>query len=170
MSVYKTLLHAPGRINQKQFFVGLAVFAVFYGAQIIAMGIVGTSLLGFFLAMTFLCLNLYMLYCLFGKRLHDTGRSVAPFFGMLAALIVLAIFLQLQSGGLEYFDTIMANPDRQNDEAWMQQQHVIYQERLAGNMPHVRWFLWLPPLLLTLFAGLKKGDKGENRYGNPRLD
>lgn len=167
MSLYKTLFHAPGRIGQKQFLIGLAVFVVFYAAQIFIMRVVGTSLPGFFIALTFLCLNLYMLYCLFGKRLHDTGRSVALFFGMLAALIVLAIFLQLQSGGLEYFDTIMANPDRQDDAAWMREQHVIYQEQLAANMPHVRWFLWLPSLLLTLFASLKKGDAGENRYGLP---
>lgn len=167
MSLKHILLHAPGRINQKQFFFGLAVFAVFYAVQIVIMGIVGTSLLGFFLALTCLCLNLYILYCLFGKRLHDTGRSVALFFGMLAAVIVLAIILQLQSGGLEYFDTIMANPDRQDDVAWMQQQHVIYQERLAASMPHVRWLLWLPPLLLTVFAGVKKGDESENRYGLP---
>ena len=165
MSLYKTLFHAPGRIGQKPFFVGLAVFVIFYAAQTLIMRVLGTSLFGFFLALTFLCLNLYMLYCLFGKRLHDTGRSVAPFFGMLAAVIVFAIFLQLQSGGLEYFDTIMANPDRQDDVEWMREQHVIYQERLASNMPHLRWILWLPPLLLTLFAGLKKSDGGENRYG-----
>ena len=167
MSLYQILFHAPGRIDQKQFWRGIAAFAVFYIVQVLIMRVVGTSLPGFFLALTFLCLNLYMLYCLFGKRLHDTGRSVALFFGMLAALIILAIILQLQSGGLEYFDTIMTNPDRQEDAAWMREQHVIYQERLAANMPLVRWLLWLPLALLTLFAAIKKGDAGENRYGMP---
>ena len=167
MTIYQTLFHAPGRINQKQFLIGFVVFAVFYAVQLLIMKVVGTSLPGFFISLTFLCLNLYMLYCLFGKRLHDMGRSVALFFGMLAALIVFAIYLQLQSGGLEYFDTIMANPDRQNDEIWMREQHVIYQKRLSSNMPAVRGMLWLPPLLLTLFAGLKKSDVSENRYGRP---
>jgi len=167
MSLYKTLFHAPGRIGQKQFFFGLAIFVAFYAAQIFIMRAVGTSLPGFFIALTFLCVNLYMLYCLFGKRLHDIGRTVGLFFLMLAALIVLAIFLQLQSGGLEYFDTIMANPDRQDDAEWMREQHVIYQDRLAANMPYVRLMLWLPPFLLTVFVGLKKGDPRENLYGDP---
>lgn len=155
MSILSTVLKASGRHNRQAFWMGLAITIVVSLAQIILLRAVGNNIYGFLLGLTLLCLVLYMAYCVYAKRLHDVGRSAWLFFGMIALTIVLMIFVQLNFGGVEYFDALMANPEKHDDADWMRQQTEAYQQELANARPLADIIMWTPIVILTLWLGLE---------------
>jgi len=155
MSILSTVLKASGRHDRPAFWMGLAVTIVASFVQIILLRAIGNNIYGFLLGLGLLCLVFYMAYCVYAKRLHDIGRSAWLFFGMISLTIILMIFVQLNFGGMEYFDTLMANSEKHDDAEWMRQQTEIYQQELANARPLADIIMWSPIVLLTLWLGLK---------------
>ncbi|NNC38177.1 MAG: DUF805 domain-containing protein [Acidimicrobiales bacterium] len=158
-------LSPRGRINRSPFAIGLLVWLLFYGLQAIWFSVSGTSQLNFFLALCLLFLNIHILFCLYGKRLHDFGRTTWPLIGMFALVLITAIFVMLNFGGLEYFETLYENPEIAENAEAMKKVHEDYKAKLAENLPQTRLIMATIPILFTLWVGLKPGHTETNTYG-----
>ena len=163
--IYSLFLSPRGRINRLEFAVGVAVLIAFVIAQKYIFAVMGEGLISFFLPMIFFFLTLHIVLCIFGKRLHDLGRSLWPLMGLFSLMIIAAILVSLNFGGLEYFNTVIAHPEYAGDEVAMKQVQQVYQETLAANMPKVRLLMAIIPGAFTLWLLLRPGVAGENKYG-----
>ena len=162
---YSLFLSPRGRIGRVEFAVGVAVLTAFVIAQKYIFVVMGEGLISFFLPMTFFFLTLHIVLCIFGKRLHDLASSLWPLMGLFSLMIIAAILVSLNFGGLEYFNTVMAHPEYAGDVAAMKQVQQVYQETLAANMPKVRLLMAIVPGAFTLWLLLRPGVAGENKYG-----
>lgn len=159
-------LSPRGRINRAQFGFGLIVWLAFYGLQAFWFKNTGTSQLNFILALFLLVLNIYVIFCVYGKRLHDFGRTRWPLVGTFVLVLIASIFVMLNYGGLEYFETLNENPEFGMDAEKMRQVHETYQNSLAEHLPQMRLIMSIIPLLFTLWVGLKPGQAETNSYGD----
>lgn len=164
---YTLFLSPRGRIGRQAFIVGVLLWGAFYTAQYFWFKNTGTNTPNFYLSLIFLVINIQIVFCIFGKRLHDLGRSTWPLIGTFMLVFVAAIIVMLNFGGLEYFDALMANPELQNDPEAMKQLHQTYQDTLAQNIPQSRALMSIIPVLFTLWLAVTKGQSEANRYGNP---
>lgn len=163
---YRHLFLSPrGRSNRTQFGLGLVALLVFYSLQMIWFSKTGTNQFNFIMAFVLLFLNLHIISSLYGKRLHDLGRTTWPLIGMFALVLISAIFVMLNFGGLEYFETLNQNPEMAQDPEAMKKIHEAYQDSLAQNVPRTRLIMSVIPVLFTLWTGFKPGQSKTNRYG-----
>ncbi len=162
---YKLLFSPRGRIARPAFIAGIAFLVVFTALQKLLFARLGAGMISFYVPMILFFVTLHIVLCIYGKRLHDLGRSLWPLTGMIAGMMIIAILVSLNFGGLEYFDTVMAHPEYAGDEAAMQQVQQVYQDKLAANMPKVRLLMAVLPALFTLWLAVKTGAKGDNKYG-----
>jgi len=107
-----------------------------------------------------------MAYCVYGKRLHDMGRSFWPLTGMITLLIVVAIVVMLSFGGSEYFSEF-AQYDRKEDidPAEIERIKSAYQARLSEGNATVHNIMAAIIAAFTLWCGLSKPDENANKYG-----
>ena len=162
---YSLFLSPRGRIGRLEFAVGVAVLIGFAIAQEYIFSFMGKGLTSFFLPMAIFFLTLHVVLCIFGKRLHDLGRSLWPLMGLFSVMIIIAILISQNFGGIEYINTVIAHPEYAGDEAAMKQVQQVYQETLAANMPKVRLLMAIVPGAFTLWLLLRPGVAGENKYG-----
>ena len=101
--MYKLLLSPAGRIGRQHFWIGMAVFAVLVVVFNWGLKQMGGSTWAFLMSLPFPFLVLHMAYSIYGKRLHDMGRSFWPLTAMIVSLIVVAIIVMLSFGGSDYF-------------------------------------------------------------------
>jgi len=156
-----------GRINRTQFGIGLAVWLAFYAAQAAWFAQTGTNQTNFMLALGLLVLNLHIIVCLYGKRLHDFGRTRWPLTGMIVLVLIVFIFVMLNFGGLEYFETLNQNPEISADPEAMKKVHEDYQASLAENLPQTRLIMSVLPVAFTMWVALRPGHRDSNQYGDP---
>lgn len=164
--ILSLFLSPLGRIGRKTFIMGFIAWALFYVGQTFWFRHSGINSLNFYLSLLFLILNIQIMFSLYGKRLHDIGRSTWALIGMLVLVLIIAIFAMLAFGGLEYFDTIMQNPAKQADPEFMKAVHQTYQDRLSQNMPKIGPILLALPVLFTVWMMVAKPHTQDNRYGN----
>ena len=110
----KLLLSPFGRIDRKAFWIAFVIYAVFVGLSQFGLDKISQTLAGFFLSLLFIFLFFLMLYAIYGKRLHDLGRSVWPLTAMIAGTFLGVIVVMMIYGGAEYF-TEFAQYDRKED-------------------------------------------------------
>lgn len=166
----KTLFFSPnGRIARPQYWLGFAALCVFVVSGNAALRTVGFQTMpGFYLGMIFYSLALYMFYNLFAKRLHDMGRSVRPFFALIAAEVAAMIVIMLMFGGSEYFaEFSQYSREAEIDPEIANEITARYQANIAESMPFIRQLLMLLPALFVLWLGLSKSQPGDNAYGPP---
>ena len=102
-SPYKVLLSPSGRMGQKDFWIAMVIFSLLVLLFNFALQRLGNSTPAFLISLPFPFLVLHMAYCVYGKRLHDMGRSFWPLTGMITSLILVAIIVMLAFGGSEFF-------------------------------------------------------------------
>ena len=163
--IYKLLLSPTGRIGQVEFIIGLAFVFLFTLAQKFIFPHLGQGYLAFFVPMFLFFLTFHMTLSLFAKRLHDIGRSLWPFIGLIFLMIIIAILVSLKFGGLDYFNTVMAHPEWAEDKEAMQKVRQTYEQALAAGLPQAKVLMSIAPLLFTLWLVFSKPQKGQNRYG-----
>ena len=162
----RTLFLTPtGRIGRKAFIGAVLAWSAFYVLQSLWFAKTGTNHFNFYVALIFLILNLHIVFCIFGKRLHDLGRSVWALIGMFALVFIIAIIVMLKFGGLEYFNTLMTHPEYAQDEQAMRRIHQAYQDAMASNILKSRILMSLVPLGFTLWLAATAGHTTPNRYG-----
>lgn len=154
-----------GRIGRRAFIIGAALWLGFYIAQQFWFAKTGVNGFNFWLSLILLFVNLHIILCVAGKRLHDMGRGYWPIVGMFALLFMASILVMLNFGGLEYFNALMENPEIAEDPEAMQALHKTYQLTLADGVPKIRLLLSIIPLAFSLWLALAKGEDGGNRYG-----
>ncbi len=163
--IYKLLLSPSGRIGRGEFIAGLALLILFVMAQKLLFPYLGQGYMGFFVPMFLFFFTFHITLCVFGKRLHDLGRSLWPFTGLIFLMIIIAIIVALKFGGLEYFNTVIENPEYANDPQAMQKVRDIYEAKLEQSLPQVRIIMLIAPILFSLWLAFAKGQKKNNRYG-----
>ena len=162
---YKLFFSPRGRIARPAFIAGIAALLVFAALQKLVFARLGTGMVSFYVPMVLFFVTFHIVLCIYGKRLHDLGRSLWPLTGLFALMIIVAILVSLNYGGLEYFDTVMAHPEYAGDEAAMKRVQQVYQDKLAASMPKVRWLMAALPALFTLWLAASPGAAGDNKYG-----
>lgn len=130
------------------------------------LGRLGNSTLAFLISLPFPFLVLHMAYCVYGKRLHDMGRSFWPLTGMIVGLILVAIIVMMTFGGSEYFSEF-AQYDRKEDidPAEIERIKSAYQARLSDGTATVHNIMMGIIAAFTLWCGLSKPDSHTNNYG-----
>lgn len=168
ISPYKMLLSPAGRMGRKDFWIAMVIFTALVLLFNFALGrlIVSDSTLAFLVSLPFPFLVLHMAYCVYGKRLHDMGRSFWPLTGMIVSLMLVAIIVMLTYGGSEYFSEF-AQYDRKEDidPAEIERIKSKYQARLAQGNGMVRNIMMGIIAGFTLWCGLSKPDEKANKYG-----
>lgn len=167
-TAYSLLLSPKGRIGRAPFGIGVLFLCALWALQhFVIYPMLGTGMANFYIAPILFFLGLHIIYCVCGKRLHDLGRSNWALIGVFCLLFTVMMIVILKFGGLEYFDTIMQNPEKQDDPEFMRQVHATYQDNLAKNLPQSSFLMSIVPALFALWLLLAPGQTGDNRYGNP---
>jgi uncharacterized membrane protein YhaH (DUF805 family) len=168
ISPYKMLLSPSGRMGRKDFWVAMVIFTALVLLFNFALGrlVRSESIFAFLLSLPFPFLVLHMAYCVYGKRLHDMGRSFWPLTGMITLLIVVAMVVMLSFGGSEYFSEF-AQYDRKEDidPAEIERIKSAYQARLSEGNATVHNVMAGIIAVFTLWCGLSKPEPADNKYG-----
>ena len=164
--MYKLLLSPAGRIGRQHFWIGMAVFAVLVVVFNWGLKQMGGSTWAFLMSLPFPFLVLHMAYSIYGKRLHDMGRSFWPLTAMIVSLIVVAIIVMLSFGGSDYFAEFSQYERKEDiDPAVRAAIQERYQARLAEGNGTVRAVMSAIIGGFTLWCGLSKPENGANKYG-----
>lgn len=162
----KLFLSPAGRMGRRNFWIGVVGFVLFVVVMQFILRAMGLTLSQFFLSLVYMVLVFLILYSVYGKRLHDMGRSFWALTGMITLTILIVIGVMLAFGGAEYF-TEFAQYDRKEDINPVEIERIktAYQARLAnaGNiMQPLIYGLWAA---FTLWLGMAKPQEGPNEYG-----
>jgi len=159
-SAVKLMLSPSGRIDRKSFLIGFAGF-VFFGVMVnFLMGRVEKQgALEFWLGVFAIFLFFQMTYAVYGKRLHDIGRSFWPLTSCIVVTILILIAGMMFYGGSEYFSEF-AQYDRKDtiDPARRDAITQAYELRLKDSektLGPIISALWLG---FTLWLGVAKSD------------
>lgn len=164
--MYKLLLSPAGRIGRQHFWIGMAIFAVLVVVFNWGLKQLGGSTWAFLMSLPFPFLVLHMAYSIYGKRLHDMGRSFWPLTAMIVSLIVVAIIVMLSFGGSDYFAEFSQYERKEDiDPAVRAAIQERYQARLAEGNGTVRAVMSAIIGGFTLWCGLSKPENGANKYG-----
>lgn len=164
--MYKLLLSPAGRIGRQHFWIGMAVFAVLVVVFNWGLKQMGGSTWAFLMSLPFPFLVLHMAYSIYGKRLHDMGRSFWPLTAMIVSLIVVAIIVMLSFGGSDYFAEFSQYERKEDiDPAVRAAIQERYQARLAQGNGTVRAVMLTIIGGFTLWCGVSKPDAEANKYG-----
>lgn len=164
------LLSPSGRMGRKDFWIAMIIFAALVVLFNFVLGRLGNSTLAFLISLPFPFLVLHMAYCVYGKRLHDMGRSFWPLTSMIVALIFVAIVVMMIFGGSEYFSEF-AQYDRKEDidPAEIERIKGAYEARLSEGNATVSGVMMGIIAAFTLWCGLSKPDPDNNNYGTPLI-
>ena len=95
---------AAGRMGRKDFWIAMVIFAALVTLFNFVLGRLGNSILAFLISLPFPFLALHMAYCIYGKRLHDMGRSFWPLTGFIVfTFFLIPLIVILAYGGSEMF-------------------------------------------------------------------
>lgn len=145
MNITHVLFSPNGRIGQKEFWIGVLILIA---ANIVASFI---PLLGFIISLALIWVGI----AVYGKRLHDAGKSAWLHAIPWAVSIVLMTIGVVMAGGA-VFTAMMGGGD-----------DVDVATVMAGAGAASLFFLlsFLVWFAYTIWVGLLKGDAGDNRFG-----
>lgn len=163
--MFDLFFKATGLIGQKRFWIGVAGLFILVQALNFAMRALNNNALGFTIALIFPFLIGYMIYCVYGKRLHDMGKSWWFITGAIVAEIMVMIAAMMAYGGAEYFAGF-SQYDRKAviDETVRQALITDYQTQIAAHTTIISIWLLIVPVALTLYCGLAKSKLTGNKY------
>jgi uncharacterized membrane protein YhaH (DUF805 family) len=153
--MFLLFLSPKGQLSRLPFVGAVAAWLLFYVLQGIWFKNTGTNSFNFFLSLALLFLNVHIVFCVYGKRLRDVGRSVWPLISMFALVLLVGIFVMLKFCGLTYFDTLMQHPEIAENAVAMQELHEAYAQELSAHMGVMTPIMAAAPLLFTLWLALQ---------------
>lgn len=167
----KLFLSPAGRMGRRNFWIGVVGFILFVVAMQTILRLMAPTLFQFFLSLIYIVLVFQILYSVYGKRLHDIGRSFWALTGMITLTILIVMAVMLTFGGAEYF-TEFAQYDRKEDidPAEIERIKSAYQIKLANAgqvMQPALYGIWA---IFTLWLGLSKPNISTNKYGPAILE
>ncbi|WP_394694389.1 DUF805 domain-containing protein [Hyphobacterium sp.] len=147
MNLSHVLFSPNGRISQQEYWIGILI--------LIAANIVGGMIpfLGFFIGLFLI----YVGVCVYGKRLHDAGKTAWIHGGVWAVQIVLGIVGFALAGGA--IMAALANGNGSDEATFAAIMGASGSLFLVGGLGFLIWIIY------TIWVGISAGDPGENRYG-----
>ena len=167
-NILKLLFSPAGRIGRRDYLIGLVGLIVIFSLYGLLINALGTSMFGFFAVLAFPFIILQIAYSVYGKRLHDIGRTLWPLTGLICAMLLAMIVVMLVYGGAEYF-AAFAEYSRDNPPP----PEVIEKLDAEFKPRQEEGETVLSLVIVTLLAGftlwlaLAKPQSGHNAYGAP---
>jgi len=168
ISPYKMLLSPSGRMGRKDFWVAMVIFSILVVLFNFALQRLGNSTSAFLISLPFPFLVLHMLYSIYGKRLHDMGRSFWPLTGMIVLTVMILFGVGIYYGAGDYVSEFakygrkdVVDPkevERLQKEYWAQSEGG---DKIISVASYAVWTVF------TLWCGLSKTEPEPNNYGPP---
>ena len=168
-NMFKLLLSPAGRIGRKDYLIGLVGLVATFWLYGLLLKTLGGSLAGFFAVLAFPFVILQIAYSVYGKRLHDIGRTLWPLTGVISLIVLAMIVVMLVYDGADYFAAYgeysrenlapAEVSERLNAEFKLQQQEG---ETVLG------WLILSILSAFTLWLALAKSQDGPNAYGKSK--
>jgi len=168
-TILNVMLSPSGRIDRKTYGLGFVGLIIFVGVMNFLMGrVTQQGALEFWLGLAAFFLFFQIMYAVYGKRLHDIGRTFWPLTGCIMLTILIMIVVMMTFGGVEYFSEF-AQYDRKDtiDPARREAITQAYESRLKEGeavLGPILIALWAG---FTLWLGITKSDPKTNLYGPP---
>ena len=156
-------------MGRKDFWIAMVVFAALVMLFNFVLARLGNSTLAFLISLPFPFLALHMAYCIYGKRLHDMGRSFWPLTGFIVfTFFLIPIMVILAYGGSEMFSEFSQYGRKEEiDPAVRKEIQDTYQAELKESIPQLPYIIYAIIISFTLWCGLSKADPNANDYGPP---
>ncbi len=167
--LHKDLTRPPGRTTRVKFVAGFTVICLSVWLQVLVMRRVGGHIGGFLPALFWMILNVYMIYSIYARRLHDMSLSVGLWFAAIFLTLFTVAFTVAVGGGADYFAAMNDNPAIAEDPEANRLLIEKYQADMAANVGVAKWINLIPAAALTLFCALRPGKTDANKYGNPQI-
>jgi len=166
MNIKHLLLSSRGRASRTGFVLGLIGFTIFVLLGNLGLRSLGNGMTYFYLAPVFWGLSIYMVYCIYGKRLHDIGRSVGPLMAMFAVLIMVMIIVMLKFGGAEYFAEFSKYERKAEIDPTIKAAIIKdFEDELNHASIVAGRIMWGVIAVFTTWLLLSKSQPEDNRYG-----
>jgi len=101
--IFKLLFSPAGRIGRRDYLIGLVGLVIVFTLYGLLINALGGSMTGFFAVLAFPFVILQIAYSVYGKRLHDIGRTLWPLTGLISLMLLAMIVVMLVFGGADYF-------------------------------------------------------------------
>lgn len=152
-------LGRSGKISRSQFWIGFVGVFLFIAIGNYGLSRISGTMTAFYIALFFPFIALYMIYCVYGKRLLDMGRKRSWVFGIIALEIVAIIAVMLGFGGAEYFSEFSQFDRKEAIDPEITQAIIDkYQARQEDSLPIIKAMLLVIPTLFTIWVGSSKGQ------------
>ena len=149
-----------GQIPRQSFWIGFIGIAIFVTAGNALLRELGTTMTAFYISLFFPFIALYMIYCVYGKRLRHMGHTAKLLSAMIILEILAVIVVMLSFGGAEYFAEFSQYSRKEEIDPIVRDAIIQkYQDRLAANNHFIRPILLGIPVLFTLYVGSKDKRK-----------
>ena len=167
-NLLKLLLSPSGRIGRKDYLIGLMGLVIIFTLYGLLINALGRSMAGFFAVLAFPFVILQIAYSVFGKRLHDMGRTLWPMTGLICAMLMAMIIVMLVYGGAEYFAAYSEySRDNPPPEEVVEQLNAEFKPRQAEGESVLSFIIFSLLAGFTLWLGVAKPEAGANAYGPP---
>ncbi len=156
-------LKLSGEIDRKTFWIGFVGLSVFVIGVNTLLRQLGTNMTSFYIALIFPFLVIYLIYCVYGKRLRQMGHT-SWFLTLAFILEILAIIaVMLAFGGAEYFSEFSQYSRKEDIDPAIREAIIQkYQDGLRSNYHLIQPILWAIPVFLTAYSGLREFRFGRN--------
>lgn len=166
-NLFKLLLSPSGRIGRRDYSVGLIGLVVIFTLYGLFLNALGGSMAGFFAVLAFPFVILQIAYSVYGKRLHDIGRTLWPVTGLLCAILAVMIIVMLVYGGAEYFAAHSEYSQQAAPAEVAARLNAEFKLRQAEGETVLTSLVLGLILSFTIWLALAKPEPKANRYGPP---
>jgi uncharacterized membrane protein YhaH (DUF805 family) len=167
-NLFKLLLSPAGRIGRRDYVIGLVGLVVIFILYGLLLNALGGSMAGFFAVLAFPFVILQIAYSVYGKRLHDIGRTLWPLTGLICLLLLAMIVVMLVYGGADYFSAY-AEYTRDNPPSpeVVERLNAEFKPRQEKGEPVLKFIISGLLIGFSLWLALAKPQAGANAYGEP---
>lgn len=164
-NLLKLLFSPSGRIGRRDYVIGLIGLVVIFALYGLLLNALGGSMAGFFAVLAFPFIILQIAYSVYGKRLHDIGRTLWPVTGLLCAILAAMIVVMLVYGGAEYFAAHSEYTQEAAPADVAERLNEEFKLRQAQGETTLSVIVLGLLLSFTGWLALAKPDPKANRYG-----
>lgn len=169
-NLLKLLLSPAGRIGQKDYLIGLVGLVIVFSLYSLLINALGGSMFGFFAVLAFPFVILQIAYSVYGKRLHDIGRTLWPVTGLICAIFMAMIIVMLVYGGADYFAAFSEYSQENPPPEVAEKLKAEFKARQQEGETMLSFVIMSILTAFTLWLALAKPQAGQNAYGVPATD
>lgn len=168
-NLLKLLFSPSGRIGRKDYAIGLIGLVVIFSVYGLLINALGGSMGGFFAVLAFPFVILQITYSVYGKRLHDIGRTLWPVTGLICAILAAMLIVMLAYGGAEYFAAYSEyTQDNPPPSEVVERLNAEFKPRQEQGEVVLQGIVIALLSGFTIWLGFAKSDPKSNRYGPSR--